>query len=148
MANLTKEQINLYTVIGSAVLLVIWLLIPSISMKVFGFGDSYTMVNALSGLGVVMTLMIILLFLCPLYILLYSYKEKMPALKPIFVLDRKIAGFVLAGLALLFIILLFVFKVEVGFGGSIPLSPAFGAWLYLIIASGICWLGMEAEKVK
>ena len=148
MANLTKEQINLYTVIGSAVLLVIWLLIPSISMKVFGFGDSFTMVRCLSDLGIVMTLMIILLFLCPLYILLYSYKEKMPALKPIFVLDRKIAGFVLAGLALLFIILLFVFKVEVGFGGSIPLSPAFGAWLYLIIAGGICWLGMEAEKVK
>ncbi len=148
MANLTKDQIKLYSTIGSAVLLVIWLLIPSISMKVMGFGDSFNMVNALSGLGFIFTLVILLLFLCPLYLLLYCFKDKMPGLKPIFVLDRKLAGIITAAVALVFIIVLFVFKADAGYGIKIPLSPAFGAWLYLIIAGGLCYLGLEEEKAQ
>ena len=141
MNNLTKEQVSLYTVIGSAVLLVIWLLIPSISVSVFGYGTSAAMVNGLSGLGFIYTILILLLLLCPIYMILYSYKEKMASLKPIFVLDRKVAGIVLAAVALLFILVLFIVKPM-----GIPLSPAFGAWLYLIIAAGICYLGFAVKE--
>lgn len=141
MNNLTKEQVKLYTVIGSAVLLVIWLLIPSISISVFGYGTTANMVNALSGLGFLYTIVVLLLLLCPIYLILYSYKDKMASLKPIFVLDRKVAGIVVAAVALVFIILLFAVKPM-----GIPLSPAFGAWLYLLVAAGICYLGFIEAK--
>ncbi|MBO4810240.1 MAG: hypothetical protein J5552_01600 [Prevotella sp.] len=145
MANLTKEQVKMFTWIGSAVLIFIWLFIPSMKMSFMGFGDSFNMVNGLSGLGFLYTITILLLFLCPLYLLLYSFKDKMAALKPIFVLDRKVAGIVLAAVAVVFILLLFIVKPDGGIGG-IPLSPAFGAWLYLIIAAGICYLGIDDKK--
>ena len=140
MNNLTKEQINLYTAIASAVLMVIWLAIPSMSLDAGFYSQSFNMVNALSGLGFLYTLIMLLLLLCPLYLLLFSFKEKMPGLKPIFVLDRKVAGIVLAAVAVVFIIMLFAIKPSV-YGVSIPLSPAFGAWLYLIIAACVCYLG-------
>ena len=143
MNNLTKEQIKLYTVIGCAVLLAIWLFIPSISISVFGYGTSAAMINALSGLGFLYTIVVLLLMLCPLYLLLYSYKDKMAGLKPIFVLDRKIAGIVLVAVAVVFIILLFAVKPM-----GIPLSPGFGAWLYLLIAAAICYLGFIEPKDK
>ncbi|MBR2235330.1 MAG: hypothetical protein IKI19_03925 [Prevotella sp.] len=138
MANFTKEQAKLYTWIGSAVLLFIWLFIPSMKMSFMGFSESFVMPKGLSDLGFHFTIIILLLLLCPLYLLLYSFKEKLPGLKPIFVLDRKIAGIVLAAVAAIFVILLFITKPD-----GIPFSPAFGAWLYLIIAGGICYLGLE-----
>lgn len=145
MNNLTKEQIKLFTVIGAAVLLVIWLIIPSMKVSFLGFGESFNMVNGLSGLGFLYTIVILLLFLCPIYLILQAYQDKMPGLKPIFFMDRKVAGYVVAGLAVLFIIMLFVIKPS-SMGVSVPLSPAFGAWLYLIVAAGICYLGMQKPK--
>ena len=145
MANLTKEQVNKFTWIGCIVLLVIWLIFPSVSITVMGMSDSSS-IFGLRGSGALTTIFMLLLFLCPLYLLLYCFKDKMPALKPIFVLDRKLSGIVLAAVAVLFIIILFIVKLDVGFGIKVPMSPAFGAWLYLIVAACICYLGMEEKK--
>lgn len=144
--NLTKEQLNLYTAIGSAVLLVIWLLIPAIKVDAGFFSQSFNMVNGLSGMGILFTIVILLLLLCPIYLILYSYKDKMPGLKPIFCLDRKMAGIVLAAVAVLFLIMLFVVKGDAGFGIKIPLAPAFGAWLYVIVSACLCYLGTAVKE--
>lgn len=139
--NLTKEQISLYTVIGCAVLLVIWLFIPSGKVSIMGFSESFNMVNMVSGAGFLLTISTLLTFLCPIYIILYSYKDKeaLKALKPIFVLDRKIAGIILAAAALLILIALFAHEIA---------GPAFGAWLYLIIAACVCYLGFLPQNGK
>ena len=53
-------------------------------------------------------------------------------LKPIFVLDRKVAGIILVVAALLMLI---------GVAVEEMVSIGFGVWLYLIIAACICYLG-------
>ena len=139
--NLTKEQISLYTVIGSAVLLVIFFFIPAGKVSFMGFSESFNMVNMMNGAGFFLTIGTILALLCPIYLLLYSYKDKeaLKSLKPIFILDRKVAGIVLAAAAVIVIIGLFATDM---------VSPAFGGWLYLLIAAGICYLGFILPQEK
>lgn len=137
--NLTKEQISLYTVIGCAVLLIIWFFIPSGKVSFLGLSESFNMVNMVSGAGFLLTCGTLLAFLCPIYIILYTYRDKpaLKSLKPIFVIDSKISGIVLVAAAILVIIGLLAHELA---------GPAFGAWLYLIIAGGICYLGILPKK--
>ena len=139
--NLTKEQINLYTVIGSAVLLIIFLFIPAGKVSFMGFSESFNMINFLNGAGFLLTIGAIFALLCPIYLILYSYKdnEALKSLKPIFVIDRKVAGIILAAAAVIIIIGLFATDM---------VSPAFGGWLYLIIAAAICYLGFIQPKAE
>ena len=136
MNNLTKEQINLYTVIGSAILLICFFFLPGATVSMFGFSVSATMVKMLfaGGAGFIAVIAMILGLLCPIYLILFAYKDNpaLAALKPIFVLDRKVAGIILAVAALLILI-----------GVSIEemVSPGIGTWIYVIIAACICYLG-------
>ena len=136
MNNLTKEQINLYTVIGSAILLVCFFFLPGATVSMFGYSASATMSKMLfaGGAGFIAVIAMILGLLCPIYLILYAYKDNpaLAALKPIFVLDRKVAGIVLAVAAVLILI-----------GVSIEemVHPGFGTWIYVIVAAAICYLG-------
>lgn len=135
MNNLTKEQINLYTAIASAVLLVIFFFLPAAKASFMGFdAGSAAMVQMLSGGGFLFVIGAILTLVCPIYLILDAFKDKeaLKALAPIFVINRKLAGILLAVGALL--VLLGVFVTEF-------ISPAWGLWIYVIIAACVCYLG-------
>lgn len=136
MNNLTKEQINLFTVIGSVILLVCFFFLPGATVSMFGFSASASMSKMLfgGGAGFIAVIAMILGMLCPIYLILHAYKDNpaLAALKPIFVLDRKVAGIILVVAALLMLI---------GVAVEEMVSIGFGVWLYLIIAACICYLG-------
>lgn len=133
--NLTKEQINLYTAIASVVLLVIFFALPAASASFMGYSaGSFSIVNMLSGGGFLFVIGAILTLVCPIYLILDAFKENdaLKGLKSIFVINRKLAGILLIVGALL--VLLGVFVTEF-------ISPAWGLWLYVIIAACVCYMG-------
>lgn len=133
--NFTKEQINLYTAIASVVLLVIFFALPAATVSFMGYSaGSASMVNMLSGGGFLFTIGAILALVCPIYLLLDAFKENdaLKSLKPIFVINRKLAGILLAVGAVLVLIGVLVTEF---------VSPGWGLWLYVIVAACVCYLG-------
>lgn len=135
--NLTKDQVNLYSIIAAAVLLVCFFFLPGAVVSFMGFSESATMSRMLfgGGGGFLLVIGLILAFLAPIYLILYCLKDKeaLAPLKPIFVLDRKVTGIILAVAAVL--VLIGVFATEM-------VNPGFGTWLYVIIAAAICYIGI------
>ena len=138
--NLTKEQINLYSIIAGVVLLVCFFFLPGATVSAYGFSASASMSKMLfeGGGGFLLVIGLILAFLAPIYLILYCLKDKeaLAPLKPIFVLDRKVTGIILAVAAVL--VLIGVFATDM-------VSPGFGTWLYVIIAAGLCYLGVTVN---
>jgi hypothetical protein len=138
--NLTKEQINLYSIIAGVVLLVCFFFLPGATVSAYGFSASATMSKMLfgGGGGFLLVIGLILAFLAPIYLILFCLKDKeaLAPLKPIFVLDRKVTGIILAVAAVL--VLIGVFATDM-------VSPGFGTWLYVIIAAGLCYLGITVK---
>ena len=133
--NLTKEQINLYTAIASVVLLVIFFALPAATVSFMGYSaGSAAMVNMLSGGGFLFTIGAILALVCPIYLLLDAFKDKeaLKSLAPVFVINRKLAGILLAVGAVLVLIGVLVTEF---------VSPGWGLWLYVIVAACVCYLG-------
>jgi hypothetical protein len=138
--NLTKEQINLYSIIAGVVLLVCFFFLPGATVSAYGFSASASMSKMLfgGGGGFLLVIGLILAFLAPIYLILFCLKDKeaLAPLKPIFVLDRKVTGIILAVAAVL--VLIGVFATDM-------VSPGFGTWLYVIIAAGLCYLGITVK---
>ena len=138
--NLTKEQINLYSIIAGVVLLVCFFFLPGATVSAYGFSASASMSKMLfgGGGGFLLVIGLILAFLAPIYLILFCLKDKeaLAPLKPIFVLDRKVTGIILAVAAVL--VLIGVFATDM-------VSPGFGTWLYVIIVAGLCYLGITVK---
>ena len=137
MNNLTKEQITMFSAIAAGVLILTHLAFPLLSM--FGMGISmFSMMT--KGVPFLALIFLLLALLAPIYALLYTFKDKeaLAQLKPIFCLDSKIVYAIPA------VIAVFGFIYFIAEGAFSALG--FGAWLYLIVAGGLCYLGMQAKK--
>ena len=137
MNQLTKEQFNLWTIIESVVLLVCFFLLPGIKASVLGYSFSTPMSKMLfeGGAGIFLSIFLFLALLAPIYLILYSLKDKelLASLKPIFVIDRKVAGILAAVAGIV---------VWLGFFFTDNASPGFGAYLYFFVAGAVCALGV------
>ena len=138
--NLTKEQVNLYSIVAGAVLLVCYFLLPAMKVSFFGFSGSASMSKMLfegsDGAGFLLIIGLIVAMLAPIYLILFCLKDKeaLAPLKPIFVLDRKMTGIILAIAAVIILVGILVTDI---------VTPGIGTWFYLIIAAGVCYLGVN-----
>jgi hypothetical protein len=135
MANLTKEQIRIYTIIP-CILMLIAFFIPVDAGEMFGGFGSYkvslwTLMTGEMPIGFWATFILILFLLTPIYLILYVFRDapQLKPLAPVLGISPKVAYVIPI---VLFVLLLFIGCMKAG------ITPL---WMYLLGAIAIYFIG-------
>jgi hypothetical protein len=136
MNKLTNEQFTLFTAIGAGLLILCIIAFPAISL---GYGISFTGLSLIGDAPFLAVLAILLMLLSPIYLLLYTYRDKpsLAQLKPIFVIKEPIV-YILPVILAVIAIIYFAIEASLSIVG-------FGLWFYLVVSAALCYMATQLK---
>jgi len=135
MNNLTKQQIRIFTIVPCVLMLVAFFVSVDLGTMLGGWGSYkvslWTLMTGDMPIGFWATLILILFLLCPIYLILYVFRDEqaLQPLKPALNISPKVAYVIPI---VLFVLLLFIGSLKAG------LTPL---WMYLLGAIAIYFIG-------
>ena len=144
MNKLTKEQVRLFTVIPSVLMIVAFFIKIDLGMMLGGYRGSYgvslwdCLTSSAIPVGFLGTLILLLFLLVPIYLILFAYRDtkSLEPLKPIMKISPKVAYIIP--------IVMFVGLIVIGamYASATPI------WLYLLGAIAIYFIGTSLKAAE